>query len=838
MVSLNSLDVELQQQATAHEGVSPFRRAAVWILVAGCFSFCAMAVAAGVWSLSEKASPTHWTFDMMLDKSPSEAFSTSFFMILATELGDETFIIAAVMAMRHPKFTVLGGALAALYFMTVLSAVLGAVLPNFISERTVHSGATMLYLFFGLRLLYIGAKSEEEDKDGEFKEVENNLRESETRAEEGIIRRTLSKCFTAIFFEALILTFLAEWGDRSQIATITLASHENPLGVIAGASIGHTICTGLAVFGGEWLGKRISQRLVAFSGGGLFIIFAIVNLVTLGLADTAVAPLANGKSQEYDYAQSARIRASGLNDGLEGPDLSIIPSRDALRALALPTTSAFMTVHASKHMTTRYVDARTTRKNDANSQNPLRRKDVPPERHSSRKSEPTMGSIFDWSSPRHESNLQLARQAIEDSLDKAPKSDVKTKRKDNVDSQGSLRGKNLPLGSNPSRRSEPTMSSIFDWSSPRHETNLQLAKQAIRDSLDEAPGSDVKTKRKDNVNSQDSLRGKNVPLGSNPSRRSEPTMSNIFDWSSPRHESNLQLARQAIQGSLDKAPESDVKTKRKDNVDSQDSLGDDGDSQSTSLDGLALMLDEGTQKWHSKVEEDMPAFMNGVLSYYQWCAFFTISSRDVFSQLVKSLYFIYSAMEGNFDAIDDPNVKALDHPELRRVSALREDMAYFFGPDWSSDLKMTPATLKYVKRVMKVAEEKPYLLVGHQYIRYAGDVSGGQILSSMARKSMKLEGGFGIRFFEFNKISSRAEFMKNWYARLNKLELSQEQKEEIVAEASIAFELNMEIFKEMQANNQEATAGAMWRLLKTLLRSPVNSPLADNAYYLGNVLGI
>merc|ERR1719326_2685806 len=214
---------------------------------------------------------------MNLDMTISESFSSSFFMILATELGDETFIIAAVMAMRHPKFTVLGGALSALYFMTVLSAALGVVLPNFISQRTVHSCATLLYTFFGLRLMYIGAKGEEENKDEEFEEVENTLKDSASKAHKGVVRRTFSKFCTPIFLEALMLTFLAEWGDRSQIATITLAAHQNPIGVIIGACIGHTICTSLAVFGGEWLGKRISQRVVAFIGGGLFMLFALLN---------------------------------------------------------------------------------------------------------------------------------------------------------------------------------------------------------------------------------------------------------------------------------------------------------------------------------------------------------------------------------------------------------------------------------------------------------------------------------------------------------------------------------------------------------------------------------
>merc|ERR1719188_28701 len=207
-------------------------------------------------------------------------------------MGDETFIIAAVMAMRHPKMTVLGGALSALYFMTVLSAFLGVVLPNLISQDNVRRCATVLYTFFGLRLMYVGAAGEEEDKEEEFNEVENTLKDSATKAQKSVLRRMFSSFCTPIFMEAGMLTFLAEWGDRSQIATISLAAHQNPLGVIIGACVGHTICTSLAVFGGEWLGKRISSRLVAFGGGLLFLVFALINAITIGSPDAVAATVA------------------------------------------------------------------------------------------------------------------------------------------------------------------------------------------------------------------------------------------------------------------------------------------------------------------------------------------------------------------------------------------------------------------------------------------------------------------------------------------------------------------------------------------------------------------
>merc|ERR1712216_516410 len=63
------------------------------------------------------------------------------------------------------------------------------------------------------------------------------------------------------------LIFLAEWGDRSQITTIALATHKNPYGVAIGGILGHTFCTSLAVAGGRIVAMKISPRTVSFVGG-------------------------------------------------------------------------------------------------------------------------------------------------------------------------------------------------------------------------------------------------------------------------------------------------------------------------------------------------------------------------------------------------------------------------------------------------------------------------------------------------------------------------------------------------------------------------------------------
>lgn len=74
------------------------------------------------------------------------------------------------------------------------------------------------------------------------------------------------------------MTFLAEWGDRSQIATIALAASYNLFMVTIGALLGHFICTAAAVQLGEWISKRVSEKQVHYAGGLVFILSGAVTM--------------------------------------------------------------------------------------------------------------------------------------------------------------------------------------------------------------------------------------------------------------------------------------------------------------------------------------------------------------------------------------------------------------------------------------------------------------------------------------------------------------------------------------------------------------------------------
>ena len=86
-------------------------------------------------------------------KGFGSALVNSVTMIIATELGDKTFCIAAVMAMRHNRFFVFSGAIAALIVMTFLSVGIGAVMPALLPKLYTHYAAAALFAYFGFRLV-------------------------------------------------------------------------------------------------------------------------------------------------------------------------------------------------------------------------------------------------------------------------------------------------------------------------------------------------------------------------------------------------------------------------------------------------------------------------------------------------------------------------------------------------------------------------------------------------------------------------------------------------------------------------------------------------------------
>lgn len=218
-----------------------------------------------------------------------KAFTSSFAMILATEVGDKTFFIAAILSMKHSRAAVFSGAFVALIIMTILSTAMGLVLPAFLPRKYTHWLGGVLFLYFGIKMLYDSRRMDAGKASDELEEVEEELGASTNKkadVEEGQQRSAanrsqksstsnLSKTWYQVALQAFTLTFIAEWGDRSQIATIALAAAKNTIGVTIGGTLGHSLCTGAAVLGGRMIASRISEKTVSQVGGIIFCVFGL-----------------------------------------------------------------------------------------------------------------------------------------------------------------------------------------------------------------------------------------------------------------------------------------------------------------------------------------------------------------------------------------------------------------------------------------------------------------------------------------------------------------------------------------------------------------------------------
>lgn len=209
-------------------------------------------------------------------------FYSSIVLILASEIGDKTFFISALLSMKYSRTLVLIGTMLALGSMTAISVGIGQIfhaLPASLNSSIPFDdyAAVALLLWFGYTnirdALRMGAEDEE---GGELADAEEVVADAQKR--QATAARPFNLGALRVVLETCSLVFVAEWGDKSMLATVALAAAKNPLGVVAGGIGGHLIASIIAVIGGSLLGKYISEKNARLVGGVLFFVFAALTL--------------------------------------------------------------------------------------------------------------------------------------------------------------------------------------------------------------------------------------------------------------------------------------------------------------------------------------------------------------------------------------------------------------------------------------------------------------------------------------------------------------------------------------------------------------------------------
>jgi putative Ca2+/H+ antiporter (TMEM165/GDT1 family) len=180
------------------------------------------------------------------------AITTPFGLVFLAELGDKSQLVCMTLAARHRHWPVLAGATAAFLILNSLAVVFGAGLAHWVPDRILAAAVAILFAVYGILLL----RSRDGNEDEEIRERSGH----------------------GIFVTTFLMIFLAEMGDKTQIAVAGMASTLPVLPVWIGASLALVTTSALGVLAGRKLLRRIPLRRLHQISGIFFLILAVFAL--------------------------------------------------------------------------------------------------------------------------------------------------------------------------------------------------------------------------------------------------------------------------------------------------------------------------------------------------------------------------------------------------------------------------------------------------------------------------------------------------------------------------------------------------------------------------------
>jgi heme oxygenase (biliverdin-producing, ferredoxin) len=205
---------------------------------------------------------------------------------------------------------------------------------------------------------------------------------------------------------------------------------------------------------------------------------------------------------------------------------------------------------------------------------------------------------------------------------------------------------------------------------------------------------------------------------------------------------------------------------------------------------LAALLRQETHTLHRQVESGafMMAMLRGQLE------------KPAYVLFLRNLEPIYQALEqGLIRHANAPGVSPILMQPLFRLPSLHRDLAFLHGASWRSALPQLTACSVYVDHLHAIQDRAPERLAAHAYVRYLGDLSGGQMLRQIILQSLKLaDSNWGVDFYNFGEPHEVAQWGQNFRSGLNVIgEAGEVSKRALLDEALLAFELHIDLFDDL-----------------------------------------
>lgn len=204
---------------------------------------------------------------------------------------------------------------------------------------------------------------------------------------------------------------------------------------------------------------------------------------------------------------------------------------------------------------------------------------------------------------------------------------------------------------------------------------------------------------------------------------------------------------------------------------------------------LAQWLRSATHALHAQVERSgvMQSLLRGRIDRISYCL------------LLRNLHALYAALEAGLARhAGDPRIAPVLLPGIARATALAEDLAALHGSGWAQTLPLMPAAQAYAQRLRQLAADAPELLVAHAYVRYLGDLSGGQVLRRIVARSLDLTDAAGTHFYAFGDPDDAAAMARQFRAGLDTAVRGRAAQAALVAEACWGFTEHGRLFAEIE----------------------------------------
>jgi putative Ca2+/H+ antiporter (TMEM165/GDT1 family) len=178
------------------------------------------------------------------------AFLASLAFVVLAEMGDKTQLLAMAFATRYKASTVMWGVFVATIFNHLLAVLAGNYMTTLVPIRYIQIAAAVSFILFGLWTIR-GDELAGEDKRFHF----------------------------SPFWTVAVAFFIAEMGDKTQLATIALAAkYQSVLPVLTGTTLGMLIADAIGIGIGIVMGKKIPERAVKWIAAIIFILFGFWGL--------------------------------------------------------------------------------------------------------------------------------------------------------------------------------------------------------------------------------------------------------------------------------------------------------------------------------------------------------------------------------------------------------------------------------------------------------------------------------------------------------------------------------------------------------------------------------